>query len=75
MSLLVCAIATYALYRYARMGNWAALSCLLVLVAYGFMENQVLHLTSAPADLLLTGIIFALPYSRWNCEPAHSESA
>ena len=75
MFLLVCAIATYALYRYARMGNWAALSCLLVLVAYGFMENQVLHLTSAPADLLLTGIIFALPYSRWNCEPAHSESA
>ena len=75
MFLLVCALATYALYRYARMGNWVALSCLLVLVAYGFMENQVLHLTSAPADLLLTGIIFALPYSRWNCEPADSESA
>ena len=73
MFLLVCALATYALYRYARMGNWVALSCLLVLVAYGFMENQVLHLTSAPADLLLTGVIFALPYDRWNHDPDNSE--
>ena len=36
------------------------------MLLYGYMETQVLHVTSDPALLLLSGAVFALPFSRWN---------
>ena len=35
------------------------------MLAYGYMESQVTHLTSDPALLLLCGAVFALPRERW----------
>ena len=48
-----------ALYGYARCGQWQAVACLLVMLAYGYMESQVTHLTSDPALLLLCGAALA----------------
>ena len=53
MVVLVCALMMKALYGYARRGPWQAVACLLVLLAYGYMESQVTHLTSDPALLLI----------------------
>ena len=61
----VCALMMTALYGYARRGQWQAVACLLVMLAYGYMESQVTHLTSDPALLLLCGAVFALPRERW----------
>lgn len=65
MLVLVCALMMAALYGYARRGQWHAVACLVTMVAYGYMESQVIHLTSDPAVLLLVGAIFALPTERW----------
>ena len=65
MVVLVCALMMAALYGYARRGQWQAVACLLVMLAYGYMESQVTHLTSDPALLLLCGAVFALPRERW----------
>ena len=65
MLVLVCALMMAALYGYARRGQWHAVACLVTMIAYGYMESQVIHLTSDPAVLLLVGAIFALPTERW----------
>ena len=65
MLVLVCALMMAALYGYARRGQWHAVACLVTMVAYGYMESQVIHLTSDPAVLLVVGAIFALPTERW----------
>lgn len=65
MVVLVCALMMTALYGYTRRGQWQAVACLLVMLAYGYMESQVTHLTSDPALLLLCGAVFALPRERW----------
>lgn len=65
MVVLVCALMMTALYGYARRGQWQAVACLLVMLAYGYMESQVTHLTSDPALLLLCGAVFVLPRERW----------
>ena len=46
--------------------RWQEAACLVVMLLYGYMETQVLHVTSDPALLLLSGAVFALPFSRWN---------
>ena len=38
------------------------------MLAYGYMESQVIHLTSDPAVLLLCGVVFALPRDKWMFE-------
>lgn len=48
MVVLVCALMMAALYGYARRGQWAAVACLVTMLAYGYMESQVTHLTSDP---------------------------
>lgn len=65
MVVLVCALMMTTLYGYARRRQWQAVACLLVMLAYGYMESQVTHLTSDPALLLLCGAVFALPRERW----------
>lgn len=52
-------------YGHARLGHWQEVACLIVVLLYGYMETQVLHITSDPAALLLCGAIFALPLNRW----------
>lgn len=64
--LLAACLMMAALYVYARQGHWQEVACLVVILLYGYMETQVLHITSDPAALLLCGAIFALPPSRWN---------
>lgn len=59
---------TVALYQYARHGRWQEAACLVVILFYGYMETQVLHVTSDPALLLLTGAVFALPFHQWEGE-------
>ena len=46
------------LYRLARHGRWQAAACLLVVLFYGYMETQVIHITSDPALLLLVPAVF-----------------
>ena len=46
------------LYRLARHGRWQAAACLLVVLFYGYMETQVIHITSNPALLLLVPAVF-----------------
>lgn len=55
-----------ALYGHARCGRWQEVTCLIAMLLYGYMETQVLHITSNPAALLLCGAIFALPRARWD---------
>ena len=64
--LIAAVLLTAALYQYARHGRWQEAACLVVMLLYGYMETQVLHVTSDPALLLLSGAVFALPFSRWN---------
>ena len=59
-----------ALYGYARRGAWQTVACLVTMLAYGYMESQVIHLTSDPAVLLLCGAVFALPRDKWMFEDA-----
>ena len=40
----------------------------VTMLAYGYMESQVIHLTSDPAVLLLCGVVFALPRDKWMFE-------
>ena len=68
MVVLVCALMMAALYGYARRGQWQAVACLVTMLAYGYMESQVTHLTSDPAVLLLCGAVYALPTARWMFE-------
>ena len=68
MVVLVCALMMTALYGYARRGQWQAVACLITMLAYGYMESQVTHLTSDPAVLLLCGAVYALPAARWMFE-------
>ncbi len=63
---IAATLLTAALYQYARHGRWQEAACLVVMLLYGYMETQVLHVTSDPALLLLSGAVFALPFSRWN---------
>ena len=56
---------TVSLYGHARQGHWQAVACLISVLFYGYMETQVLHITSNPAAYLLCGAIFALPFDRW----------
>ena len=46
------------LYRLARHGRWQAAARLLVVLFYGYMETQVIHITSDPALLLLVPAVF-----------------
>lgn len=66
---LALLLLTAALYGYARLGQWQSVACLIAMLAYGYMETQVLHITSNPALLLLCGGIFALPLRQWCPEP------
>ena len=68
MVVLVCALMMAALYGYARRGAWQTVACLVTMLAYGYMESQVIHLTSDPAVLLLCGAVFALPRDKWMFE-------
>ena len=68
MVVLVCALMMAALYGYARRGQWQAVACLVTMLAYGYMESQITHLTSDPAVLLLCGAVYALPTARWMFE-------
>lgn len=68
MVVLACVLFMVALYGYARRGEWQAVACLVTVLAYGYMESQVIHLTSDPAVLLLCGAVFALPKERWMFE-------
>ena len=70
MVVLVCALMMAALYGYARRGAWQTVACLVTMLAYGYMESQVIHLTSDPAVLLLCGAVFALPRDKWMFEDA-----
>lgn len=65
MLFLSCCLVMYAIYRYARMGQWVVTCCFIAMVAYSFAENQVLRLQVAPLNLLLVGVVFALPAERW----------
>lgn len=64
---LAAVLLTVALYGYARRGRWQEVACLVAVLFYGYMETQVLHITSDPAALLLCGAIFAQPFDRWDC--------
>ena len=66
--LIAAVLMMVALYGYARRGSWQEVTCLVAVLLYGYMETQVLHITSDPAALLLCGAIFAVPISRWNNE-------
>ena len=66
--LIAAVLMMVALYGYARRGSWQEVACLVAVLFYGYMETQVLHITSDPAALLLCGAIFAVPISRWNNE-------
>ena len=68
MLIIVMALMMLALYGYARRGQWQVVACLLTVLAYSYMENQVTHLTSNPAALLLCGAVFALPKEAWMFE-------
>ena len=68
MVMLACVLFMAALYGYARRGEWQAVACFITVLAYGYMESQVIHLTSDPAVLLLCGAVFALPKERWMFE-------
>ena len=70
MLALVCILLMVALYGYARRGAWQAVACLITALAYGYMETQVIHLTSDPATLLVCGAVFALPKQKWMFEDA-----
>ena len=70
MLALACILLMVALYGYARRGAWQAVACLITALAYGYMETQVIHLTSDPATLLLCGAVFALPKQKWMFEDA-----
>ena len=70
MVVLVCTLMMAALYGYARCGAWQTVACLVTMLAYGYMESQVIHLTSDPAVLLLCGAVFALPRDKWMFEDA-----
>ena len=69
--LLVLAAALWAaaLYGYARRGGWQQVACLVAVLCYGYMETQILHITSDPAALLLCGAVFALPWGCWDAAP------
>lgn len=66
MLALVVILLMAALYGHARCGRWQEVACLIAVLLYGYMETQVLHITSDPAALLLCGAIFALPRTRWD---------
>lgn len=66
MLALVVILLMSALYGHARCGRWQEVACLIAVLLYGYMETQVLHITSDPAALLLCGAIFALPRARWD---------
>lgn len=68
MMVLAALLLTLALYGYARHGRWQEVACLVAVLLYGYMETQVLHITSDPAALLLCGVIFAQPADRWCAE-------
>ena len=65
MLALVVILLMAALYGHARFGRWQEVACLMAVLLYGYMETQVLHITTDPAALLLCGAIFALPPARW----------
>lgn len=65
LMVLAALLLTVALYGYARHGRWQEVACLVAVLLYGYMETQVLHITSDPAALLLCGAIFAQPADRW----------
>lgn len=54
-----------ALYGCARQGRRVEVCCLLVMLAYGYMECQTFHLTTNPTALLLCGAMFAMPSRDW----------
>lgn len=66
MLALVVILLMAALYGHARCGRWQEVACQIAVLLYGYMETQVLHITSDPAALLLCGAIFALPRARWD---------
>lgn len=66
MLALVVILLMAVLYGHARCGRWQEVACLIAVLLYGYMETQVLHITSDPAALLLCGAIFALPRTRWD---------
>ena len=68
MMVLVTVLWMAALYGHARQGHWQAVVCLLAVLLYGYMETQILHITSDPAAFLLCGAIFAQPACRWAWE-------
>ena len=40
------------------------------MLVYSFAECQSFHLTTNPTALLLCGVIFAMPLSRWGEAPS-----
>ena len=55
---LAAVLMMVTLYRQVRAGRWQAAACLLVVLFYGYMETQVIHITSDPALLLLVPAVF-----------------
>lgn len=71
---IVLVLLTLAFYGYARRGGWQEVVCLIAVLFYGYMETQVIHITSNPAAFLLCGVIFALPRAAWS-SPLSDKSA
>ena len=75
VALLLAVGLMIALWGYARRSRTVELVCLLVMLVYAFMECQSFHLTTNPAALLLTGVVFTLPASRWGRRPTPAPGA
>ena len=58
MAGILMAVTLYQLARQA-----AAAACLVVVLFYGYMETQVIHITSDPALLLLVPAVFGIQLS------------
>ena len=58
---LAAVLMAVTLYQLVRKGRWQAAACLLVVLFYGYMETQVIHITSDPALLLLVPAVFGQP--------------
>ena len=65
VAVLLAAGLIAALWGYARRQRRVEALCLLVMLAYAFMECQSFHLTTNPAALLLAGVVFVQPPRQW----------
>jgi len=58
MAALLAGLLAASLWKYARRGAVVPFLCLLAVLFYAVSENQVLHLTTNPAALLLCGAVY-----------------